>query len=158
MKKNIILSIMICLLLASCVVKEPIIKTYPITLSIKSPEFKLIGNGFYRAGKNYTNLQLYSAGQLILNYESNSFSCINSDCVPKSTFNKKIFYNTHYGKIMDDILAGRAIYDSKNIEKYNFGFKQKIFKKDNYDIEYIVEQEMIVFADSMHNVTIQIRR
>lgn len=156
-KKSIFL-IFLSIFLVSCVAKKPITQTQKLSLIIKSPYIKTSGNGFFRKGDNYTNLQLYAAGKLIINYESNSFTCINDKCMTKTIFNENIFVQAHYSNIMNDILNSEPIYNSENFTKTDFGFVQEIFKDNKYNIKYEVKEDTTTFTDTINNIFIKIVR
>lgn len=155
MIKKCFVSILILFFIAGCT-KQPIQETRTLSLTIKSPYIRTSGSGFYRVGKSYTNLQLYSAGQMVINYESNTLTCINDRCMPKSTFNENVFKNSHYGDLMNDILRSRPIYNSLNLQDTEFGFTQEIYKDKEYDIKYEIKEDTITFIDTMNNITIKI--
>lgn len=156
MIKNIIFFVFAAFFLVSCVAKKPISQTHTLSLTIKSPYIKTSGNGFYRKGEEYINLQLYAAGKLIINYESNTLTCINEKCMTKSTFNKNVFVEPHYANIMNDILESQPIYNSQNLNKNEFGYVQEIFKKNKYDIKYEVKEDTTTFTDKINNIFIKI--
>ncbi|MDR0468210.1 MAG: hypothetical protein LBG67_05105 [Campylobacteraceae bacterium] len=158
MIKNSVFLVFVVIFLSSCVAKRPIVETDTLGLIIRSPYIKTSGNGFYRKGDNYVNLQLYMAGKLVINYESNTLTCINEKCMTKTIFNKNVFVEPHYGNIMNDILKSQPIYDAKNLEKTAFGFIQEIAKEDKYDINYEVKENTTTFVDTINNVYIKIIR
>jgi hypothetical protein len=144
---------------SACSVKEQTIETsQPVKLVIKTPSIKLSGIGFYKRGGKYANLQIFSAGVVVLDYKSASNICINDKCMTRGIFNENLFLQPHYDELIDDILAQDPIYKSQNLIKTNSGFSQRIAKAKAFDISYEADENGVLFNDLQNGVTIQVSK
>jgi hypothetical protein len=147
------------LFFCACTVKQqPIEISSPVKVIIKSPNIKLSGLGFYKKGGNYVNLQVFTGALATLNYESSTTICINDNCMIRGIFNNKFFMHTHYAQLIDDILAGKPIYNSQNLIKTENGFSQSVKKSGEYNIFYEVNNNDVEFEDSENRVYIRLKK
>ncbi|MDR1285539.1 MAG: hypothetical protein LBJ88_05010 [Campylobacteraceae bacterium] len=158
MNKYIFL-IPIALFFCACGVKQQRAEiSSPVKVTVKSPNIKLSGLGFYKKGGNYVNLQVFAGATATLNYESSTTICINDNCMTRGIFNDKFFTHAHYAKLIDDILAGKPIYNSQNLTKTQNGFSQNISKNGEYDIFYKVINDNIEFEDFKNRVYVTLQK
>ncbi|MDR1554621.1 MAG: hypothetical protein LBS39_01175 [Campylobacteraceae bacterium] len=151
--------VLIVLFFSSCGVKQQQTEiSSPVKVIIKSPNVKLSGLGFYKKGGNYVNLQVFAGAVPALNYESSTTICVNDKCMIRSIFNDKFFMHAHYAELIDDILAGKPIYKSKNLSKTQNGFSQNITKNGEYDIFYEVKNDNVEFEDFKNKVYIALKK
>ncbi|MDR0407936.1 MAG: hypothetical protein LBH45_03310 [Campylobacteraceae bacterium] len=144
---------------SACSIKEQTIEaSQPITLIIKAPYVKLSGVGFHKTGGRYTNLQIFSAGIVMLDYKSANSICVNSRCMTRGIFNENLFLYPHYDELIDDILAQRPLYKSQNLIKTESGFSQHITKAGAFDIVYEVNGTSATFNDLQNAIMIQITK
>jgi hypothetical protein len=149
----------VMLFFSACSVKEQTIETsQPVKLIIKTPLVKLSGIGFYKKGGKYANLQIFSGGVATLDYKSAGNICINDKCMTRGIFNENLFLQPHYDELIDDILAQKPIYNSKNIIKTEDGFSQHVIKAQEFDISYEANESGAEFYDLQNNITIQITK
>jgi hypothetical protein len=149
----------IILFFSACSVKEQTIETsQPIKLIIKTPFIKISGIGFYKKGGKYANLQIFSGGVAVLDYKSAGNICINDKCMTRGIFNEKLFLQTHYDELIDDILAQKPIYNSQNLTKKDDGFSQHIVKTDVFDVLYEADGNGTKFNDLQNGVIIQVTK
>jgi hypothetical protein len=147
------------LFFCSCAVKQqPIEISSPVTVTIKSPNIKLSGLGFYKKGGSYVNLQVFTGALATLNYESSTTICVNDNCMTRGIFNNNFFMHAHYSQLIDDILAGKPIYNSQNLVKTQNGFSQKIVKDKEYNIFYQMSNNDVEFEDSKNRVYIRLKK
>jgi hypothetical protein len=145
----------VMLFFCACGVKQQQIEiSTPVMVTVKSPNIKLSGLGFYKKGGSYVNLQVFTGAALTLNYESSTAICINDSCMTRGIFNDKFLMHAHYAKIIDNILAGEPIYKSKNLVKTQNGFSQNIVKNGEYEIFYKVKNGNVEFEDFKNRVYI----
>jgi hypothetical protein len=74
----------------------------------------------------------------------------------KKSFNAKYLSKYYPDNTLENILMGKPIFNSKNLQKTSSGFNQNI-KSSNYNIKYKVSDNYIEFIDRVSNVIIKIR-
>ncbi len=157
-KSSFFYTFFILLFLTGCIGKYQIEKSVTCKVVIKNEKFAIADMGFLKESGNYKNLQILTAGKVVLNIElSRSFACINGRCTTREDFNRRFFKKEHYKKIMDDILNGYPIYKGMNMKKSFDGFIQKITGRD-FSITYIIKGKSIYFRDVMNKILIKIER
>ncbi|MDR1460031.1 MAG: hypothetical protein LBI78_00090 [Campylobacteraceae bacterium] len=158
MNKYIFL-IPIALFFCACGIKQQQTEiSSPVKVTVKSPNIKLSGLGFYKKGGNYVNLQVFAGATATLNYESSTTICINDNCMTRGIFNDRFFMRAHYARLIDDILAGKPIYNSQNLTKTQNGFFQNIVKSGEYDIFYEVKNGNVEFEDFKNRVYVGLKK
>ncbi|MDR1975490.1 MAG: hypothetical protein LBQ18_00710 [Campylobacteraceae bacterium] len=159
MYRFLAISVAIALFFSACSIKDQAIEaSQPVKVIIKTPSVKLSGIGFYKTGYKYANLQLFSAGVVVLDYKSAGTVCINDKCMTRGIFNEKFFLKPHYNGLIDDILAQRPIYKSENLTQTPDGFSQYIAKDGEFAISYEMKGLDSKFDDSLNQITIQITK
>ncbi|MDR3178290.1 MAG: hypothetical protein LBT96_04820 [Campylobacteraceae bacterium] len=149
----------VALFFCACGVKQqPIEISSPVKVTIKSPNIKLSGLGFYKKGGDYVNLQVFTGAVATLNYKSSTTICINDNCMTRGIFNDKFFMHAHYAALIDEILAGKPIYNSQNLTKTQNGFSQSVTKNGEYNIFYEVINDNVEFEDSKNGVYLRLKK
>lgn len=155
MKKSLIL-ISILILFSGCVVKNSISKSQSALILLKSSSFKFYDSGFINLG-DFTNLQIFSTGNLILNlnFHKNSI-CIDGNCFKKEVFNSN-FLNSKYPKnLFERVILGEKIFNQEGLREIDGGFEQKI--EGSFDIKYrVIKGREIYFKDRFSKILIKIR-
>ncbi len=143
------------LLFTGCSYKRDIFisQSYLMTIKMKNVAFSDLG--FLNYGKNYTDLQLFSAGNLMLELKISNDICINSHCFSKENFNTK-FLNTKYNKnTLNNILNKKSIFSKNGYKKTANGFVQNI-KQNGLVIKYFVSKDEIYFKDYSNHILIKL--
>ncbi|QSZ40934.1 hypothetical protein GJV85_02000 [Sulfurimonas aquatica] len=137
------------------------IKNYKLNESkifiIKSPQLKFSDLGYLRSSDDSVELELFIAGKPIQKIEINHLICVNEGCMSKSSFNEEYLCESYPDDLLQNILLGRAIYNSKNMNKKKNSFTQTI-KNESVDIRYEVSSKMIFFKDKTNNIIIKIKK
>jgi len=123
---------------------------------IKSPKIKFADVGYIRHTDKNIGLELFSAGHLIQKIEINHLICLNNGCMTKSGFNEDYLYYEYPSDIMQNIILGQPIYNSKRLEKTKNGFSQ-IIRDGGVRIKYIVTNSSIYFKDKKNKILIKIK-
>ncbi len=99
-------------LFIGCATKEPIV-SQSATILIKTPTMKFYDKGFITSYDNYTQIQIYSAGQTVLDLMlyTNRICKSTFECENSKSFNEK-FLHTSY---KDDFLKELFEKDEKSI-------------------------------------------
>ncbi|MBM0636820.1 hypothetical protein LNU06_01390 [Campylobacter sp. VicNov18] len=146
----------ICLfvyLFCACSVKNQNFSTQSVKTLIVSPMIKINDVGFLKKENNALNLELYKLGQAFFEIKIKDKICINFVCYDKKVFNQKFFKNEYYEDILSDILNANALWQGRNLQKINCGFKQNI-KAKNYEIFYQVCDDKVSFFDKISGIKI----
>ncbi|MDX1808504.1 MAG: hypothetical protein R3331_03080 [Sulfurospirillaceae bacterium] len=157
MRKHIIIFLSVLLFFSGCAIKQDAILSYPYKIVVKTQNIGIADAGFLKKSSRYKNLQIFSAGSLVLNLKLSNKACLNGRCTTREDFNTKLFGYPYYKNIMDDILNKNQIYNGKNIKYIKDGFEQRI-KSKNYDILYKIEDGNIYFKDRQNKVLIKLER
>lgn len=144
------------LLFSGCATKQPIHTSTPYLITLKTPQMAFSDTGFINQGDAYTQLQIFSAGALLLNLEMAQSICLDGTCLDKSDFNQRFFGTKHYETMMSDIVHQRAIYEGKNRVEIENGFVQEIDLSD-VKIHYRVEKGNVTFKESVYGILIRLK-
>ncbi len=144
------------LLLSGCATKQPIQSSTAHLITLKTPQMAFSDTGFINQGNDYTQLQIFSAGTLLLNLEIAQNICLDGTCLDKGDFNQRFFGTSHYEAMMHDIVHKKALYEGKNRIDSPEGFSQEIFLPDA-KISYRVEKENVTFKESVHGILIRLK-
>jgi len=144
------------LFFVGCAVKPNKIKSKSYLVTLKFADIRFSDVGFLNTGKNYTNLQVFSAGTPLIELKIQDDICIDYICMIKMDFNRDYLNPNYPDEIMQNILHGKAIFNSKNINKTDEGFTQNL-KSENYEIIYEVTKDSIYFKDFINRVLIKLK-
>ena len=156
MYKKIALFFAIMVLLGGCAMKPKNIKSKTYLVTFKFANIKFSDVGFLNTAKNYTNIQVFSAGTPLIDLKIESEICVDYFCMVKSDFNKEYLSFSYPDEIMPNILNAKPIFDSKNLIKTPNGFTQKL-ENENYKILYKITHEKIYFKDFKNNILIKLK-
>ena len=142
-------------LFSGCTYKREIniSKSYIVTIKMKNIVFSDLG--FLNYGKDYTNLQLFSAGNLILDLKIGEYICINSHCFEKKEFNRRFLSPLYDENTLENILNKQTIFDKIGYKKSDSGFSQ-IIKQKNLNLKYFVSKDKIYFKDYKNHILIKL--
>jgi len=157
MKKTLHVSFLCMLLLFSgCSVKQTIHTSEPYLITIKTPQMAFSDTGFLNQGTNYMQLQIFSAGRVLLNLEMGETICLDGSCLDKKAFNKRFFGAEHYETLLQDIVMKKPLFEGMHSVQTASGFSQEIDAKDA-SIVYRVEGDTRYFKDSKNGVLIRLK-
>jgi hypothetical protein len=158
MKKILHVSFLaVMLLLSGCALKKEVISSQPYVVTVKTPSIAISDTGFLNRGKNYANVQIFSAGNILFNLEMmGDYICLDGRCLDKLSFNKQFFGYEHYADLMQDILNKEPIYHGLHLQKTAGGFVQTIASEDT-QIDYRVENDTLVFKDTKNHLLIRFK-
>jgi len=149
--------IIFLLFFGGCALKE-VKKANLYIVTIKSKKLKF---NDYAVIKRYSNnsihLKIYNAGNLIEEIKIDSKICTKKGCVNKKEFNKKYFVSYYPDDLLKNVILKKPIFNSKNLIKKDKGFIQKVYKKNCYDIIYIVNNSEVFFKDKINKILIKIK-
>ncbi len=112
--------------------------------------------GFIKKDDTRLNLQLFSAGTILLDLHVEKNVCSHYICMSKENFNKEFFGIRHYEGFIDELFKLKPIYSKKNLIKSKNGFEQKI-QTDEFDITYRVENGNLYFKDRKNTILIKLK-
>jgi len=147
---------MLSIILCGCSVKHNIRSSEPYLITIKTPQMAFSDTGFLNQGDNYTQLQIFSAGSVLLNLEMSERVCLDGSCLDKLSFNKRFFGTEHYENILSDIVYKKPLFDGVNHLQTATGFSQEIDSKEA-SIVYKVEGDTRFFKDTKNGVLIRLK-
>lgn len=125
---RIVLSaIFLMFLLTSCAIKEPLISS-SATILIKTPTMKFYDKGFISKYPYYTHVQIFQAGQTILDL-----------------------------KVYDDRVC-ETTFRCQDLKRFNQAFLHKSYKKDFLKELLDREDKNIIFRDKDNRVLIKIKK
>ncbi len=160
MIKKIVLALLLLGLLTACVGIKPK-KEESAFIVLKTPKIKYADMGFVTASPSDVKVEIYGAGQPLMNLEIGGLNiCMSKfECMDKMTFNEKILNGAYDKNLLENIFRGEPIFKSENIEKNrDASFSQKLTKEGVYDISYSVNQKERVFRDKLNKILIKVRK
>ncbi len=141
------------LFFSACALKNQEYPSQKMKVVFNTPAIKINDFGFLKKENKALNLEVYKLGQAFFKLKIREDICLNSVCYSKTVFNQKFFKNTYYEDILKDILEAKPLWNGKNIEKTQCGFKQKL-NSTNYEIFYEVCDNKISFFDKISHIKI----
>ena len=144
------------LFFTGCAYKIPYTSSKPYYIVIKNSQMAVAATGFIKKDDTRLNLQLFSAGTVILDLHVEENVCSRYICMSKENFNKEFFGIRHYEEFIDELFKLKPIYSKKNLKTLENGFEQKIVTS-SYDITYRVENGNLYFKDKQHKVLIKLK-
>ena len=156
---RLLTALFLLLSLSSCM-KQPYLKEKSAFIVFKTPSFKFADMGFIYENKEEIKLEIYTMGQVMMSLRvSNSHVCLSLlECMSHESFNQKVLSADYPKETLSNILRGLSIFDKEGYKGEKQHFKQHIFKKDSYDIDYKVLDDSIVFNDKMNDILIKVKR
>lgn len=149
---------LIALIFIGCSIKTDIKKSFSYFVVFKIKQIAFADGGFLRTGKNYTNLQIFSAGSPVMNLEIGNRVCIeNEGCLSKEDFNKRFLYEKYPESLLENVLNGRVIFEKSGFIAKKNGFAQKI-EQGRVNIIYEVNDKKIYFKDRTNRILIKLTR
>ena len=125
----------------------------------KSSQFKYADMGFVSEGQNSVKVEIYGSGVAImrLNITRDQVCMSKLECMGKKEFNKKILSHNYPDDILTNIFKSKEIFGGKGMVKSEGGFRQTIFSKGEYDIEYSVTKNQTIFRDRYNSILIKVK-
>ena len=148
--------LVILLFFTGCAYKTPYTSSKPYYIVIKNSQMAVAATGFIKKDDSRLNLQLFSAGTVLLDLHVEESVCLSYTCMSKESFNREFFGVNHYEGFIEELFNFQPIYSKKNLKKYKAGFEQKL-KSKSYDITYKVENGNLYFKDSKNRVLIKMK-
>ena len=157
MKGFLYIGLMALLFFSGCAVKKDITSSETYVITIKNKQIALSDTGFINRGKDYINVQIFSAGNVLFNLEmSGNDICLEGRCLDKLAFNQQFFQVEHYADLMQNIIERKPLYDGKNVRQTPAGFEQEL-SLPNSHISYKVEGLNTSFRDTKNGVLIRLK-
>lgn len=153
---RVLLSI-ILLFMLGCSSRPAVSASHSVALSIKTPELRVSDVGFIRSNDHYINVQVFTAGTLVLDLQIAESICLDGLCFSKNAFNSRFLKDTHYPTIMEEILRGQPIYNKRSLQKMNDGFEQRLHV-NNREILYSVNGLETIYRDRANQILIKIKK
>ncbi len=123
---------------------------------IKTPHLKFSDLAYVKSTEDSVRLELFVAGTNVQNIEINHLICLNEGCMIKSSFNKEYLNENYPDTILQNIVLGKSVYDTKNLKKISNGFEQKI-QNSHVNIFYKVTHNEIYFKDKKNKILFKIK-
>lgn len=156
MKKSLHVMMFLAIFIVSgCGIKQEISSSKAYLVTIKTPQMALSDTGFLNQGKEYAQLQIFSAGAVLFHLEVSKRICLDGRCLEKIEFNKHFFGTEHYAELMNDIIAKNALYDGVNRQETVDGFSQEIHLPQT-SIVYRVQGDARYFKDSKQGILLRL--
>ena len=158
MKRVLHVSLLMLLFLSGCATKQEITSSETYVITIKNKQIALSDTGFINQGKDYTNVQIFSAGSVLFNLEiMGNNICLDGRCLDKRAFNQQFFQEEHYAGLMQEIIAKQPIYERKNLKQTPSGFEQE-FELPTSHIVYKVEGSNLTFRDTKNGIVLRLKQ
>ncbi|MBK1973174.1 hypothetical protein JG677_03800 [Campylobacter sp. TTU-622] len=154
---NKIYFLIILFFLNACSIKTYEANTKSVMINFNSPLVRIQDAGFLEQNGKMTYLEVYKLGQAFFRIKIEDKICLNEICYDKKLFNKKFFKNSFYDDFLEDILKNKPLFNAKNLQKQDCGFKQSI-KGLDYDIIYEVCNNQTFFLDKLNKTKITIQK
>jgi len=143
------------LLLGGCAVKEYALSE-PKRITLKTRELRFSDVGFIRSDGDAVQAELFSAGQAVERFEINHLVCVSRGCMSKSAFNARYLSAAYPDALMQNVLKGEPIFEGQETVRIPGGFEQRL-QSSEYEIDYRVDGEGIVFKDRRNAILVKIR-
>jgi len=157
MKIVLHVSFLVLIFLSGCAMKQEIISSETYVITIKNKQIALSDTGFINQGKDYTNVQIFSAGSVLFNLEMMGNNiCLDGRCMDKLAFNQQFFQDEHYAGLMQEIIAKQPIYEGKNLHQTSNGFEQEL-EFTNSHLVYKVEGSNLTFRDTKNGILMRLK-
>jgi hypothetical protein len=126
---------------------------------IKTAKFKYADMGFISSNSSVVKVEIYGAGQPLMNLEINGINvCMSTfKCMEKKDFNAEVLHASYPETLLENIFKSKPIFDKKSLVKEKEGFSQKLTKEGVYDISYSVKGSQRIFRDSLNKILIKVR-
>jgi len=156
-KKTVLISVVLGVM-SGCSQKN-LTKQESAFIVMKTPIMKYADMGFISNSPTTVKVDIYAAGQPVMNFEINGMNvCMSTfECMDKASFNKKVLSKYYDEKVLEDIFRAEPIFKGENLEKKDDGFTQKIKKENRYDITYSVVSGERKFRDTINKILIKVR-
>jgi len=151
-----VIILLILIVFGGCSIKHQITQSEPYLITIKTPQMAFSDTGFLNQADNYTQLQIFSAGTLLLNLEMQESICLDGTCMDALAFNNRFFGTEHYAQLLHDIVHKKPLYEGRNYSKTDSGFTQDILLPSAH-ILYRVEGDVRTFKEAQHSILIRLR-
>jgi len=159
MLKNLLIVLSVSYLFVACTGKDAK-KQESAFIVMKTKSIKFADMGFIYSSSTGVKVEVYAAGQPLLDLDINSQNiCLSLlKCMDKEQFNEEVLSASYPSTLLENIFKSEAIFEEKNLEKVEGGFKQNISKEGVYDISYSVISGKRIFRDKINKILIKIRK
>jgi len=126
---------------------------------MKTGTFKYADMGFISNSPSKIKVEIYGAGQPLMNLEINTMNvCMSTfQCMEKKEFNEKVLDASYPETVLENIFRAKPIFNKKNVVETKDGFSQKLTKEKEYDISYSVKGNQRIFRDTLNKILIKVR-
>lgn len=158
MIKQILILTILLFILDNCSATK-ITKEESAFIVMKTSTFKYADMGFITNKANSVNVEIYGAGQPLMNLEINGMNvCMSTfKCMDKKDFNSKVLNRSYPDTLLENIFRAKPIFNSEKLIKNQNGFSQKLTKEGVYDISYRVNEKERFFRDRVNKIIIKVR-
>ncbi|MEA2111807.1 MAG: hypothetical protein U9P71_07145 [Campylobacterota bacterium] len=143
------------LLFSGCSVKEYAPAT-SVLVTFKSDAFRFSDMGYIRKSSRGVEVELFSAGNLVQNFQLEDDVCTKKGCLNYDAFNQEYLHSNYPNEVLKNIFRGEPIFNKKGLQKTDDGFKQSI-KAKTYNVIYKISNNSIYFKDKINGILIKIR-
>ncbi len=160
MKYKIFTALTLFLLMLTACANQPYLKENSAFILFKTNSFKYADMGFIYENSSEIKVEIYGSGQALmsLTISDNSVCMSLLACMSKKEFNEQVLASTYPKDILNNIFRSKTIFNAKNVIKTSNGFKQKIIKKNRYNIDYSVSGRETIFRDKVNNILIKVKK
>ena len=145
----------ILFILAGCTAPRPV--STPAVVTFKTPKLKVHDTAFVTLAGRDVEIEVYTAGTLVLEIHAGSMVCINGGCISDDEFTAKYLSPEYPARILGTIARKEPIDLDGKIKRTDEGFVQRIVSKGLYDITYSVKKNEVFFRDRANQIIIMIR-
>jgi len=157
MRSSLHVMLVTLFLFSGCALKHEINSSQAYLVTIKNPDMALSDTGFLNRGKDYTNVQIFAAGNALFNLEiTENTICLNGRCFDKVSFNQEFFHQKHYATFMEEIINHQPLYGGMQLHKTATGFEQELDLPQSH-IHYNVDGETLLFKDTKNSILIRLK-
>jgi len=155
--KALSVGVMLLFVLQGCTGK--LLKEESAFIVLKTPKVKYADMGFIKNNSYVLNIEMYAAGQPLVNIEVNGNNvCMSSlKCMSKKDFNKEVLSEYYPETLLEDVFRAKPIFEKEGYKESSDGFVQKINKESQYNISYKVTSKTRIFRDTINKILIKVR-
>ena len=150
------ISLLIALLLIGCA--HPVPESRSAIVTFKAKGIRLHDTAFVTKTGREVEVDVYSAGEMVLRITTGSMFCINGQCLSDDEFTAKYLSPYYPPRLIGDILQKVPLDIEAEVEPMvNGGFTQQEYRRDQYDIRYVVQPDSVLFKDLLNGIIIAVK-
>lgn len=137
---------------------RPVPESRPAIVTFKAKGIRLHDTAFVTKTGREVEVDVYSAGQLVLQISTGSMLCVNGRCLSDDEFTAEYLSPFYPPRVVGSILQKVPLdIDARPEPLESGGFTQQEYREGEYDIRYRVGPDSVLFKDLVNGVIIAVK-